>query len=159
MPTYDYECQACGHAFEKLQMMSDKLLRKCPKCGARKLARLIGSGGGLIFKGSGFYSTDYRGKGYADAAKADADSGAGGAAKEGGAKDEGAGKDSASAGSSAAEKHDAKEAKGSAAKETTRSETSDRASSKETKSSKDSRPSGGPKTPTGKDPGNKKHPK
>jgi putative FmdB family regulatory protein len=71
MPTYDYECQACGNKFEKFQMMSDRLLRKCPKCGKPKLERLIGAGGAVIFKGSGFYQTDYRSKGYADAAKAD----------------------------------------------------------------------------------------
>lgn len=59
MPTYDYECTSCGHAFEHFQSMLDKPLRKCPKCGA-KLKRLIGSGSGIIFKGSGFYQTDYK---------------------------------------------------------------------------------------------------
>ena len=62
MPTYDYECQACGHEFEELQSMTDKKLTKCPKCGKNKLARLIGSGSGMIFKGSGFYETDYKKK-------------------------------------------------------------------------------------------------
>jgi putative FmdB family regulatory protein len=60
MPTYDYECKACGHAFEELQSFSDPLLTKCPKCKKSKLERLFGGGGAIIFKGSGFYETDYR---------------------------------------------------------------------------------------------------
>ena len=60
MPTYDYLCDACGHAFEHFQSMSSKVLRKCPECTERKLRRLIGSGAGVIFKGSGFYQTDYK---------------------------------------------------------------------------------------------------
>ncbi len=62
MPTYEYECQACGHAFDELQAMSDAKLTKCPKCHKNKLARLIGSGSGMIFKGTGFYETDYKKK-------------------------------------------------------------------------------------------------
>ena len=62
MPTYQYECQACGHEFEELQGMSDAKLTKCPKCHKNKLARLIGGGSGMIFKGSGFYETDYKKK-------------------------------------------------------------------------------------------------
>jgi putative FmdB family regulatory protein len=62
MPTYQYECEACGHDFEELQGMTDPKLTKCPKCGKKKLARLIGSGSGMIFKGSGFYQTDYKNK-------------------------------------------------------------------------------------------------
>jgi putative FmdB family regulatory protein len=62
MPTYEYECQACGHAFEELQTMTDAKLMKCPKCRKNKLARLIGSGSGMIFKGTGFYATDYKRK-------------------------------------------------------------------------------------------------
>ncbi len=60
MPTYEYECGACEFAFEKLQSMTDKKLRKCPKCGKMKLNRLIGTGGGIIFKGTGFYETDFK---------------------------------------------------------------------------------------------------
>ena len=60
MPTYDYECKACGHAFEELQSFSDPLLTKCPKCKKNKLERLFGGGGAIIFKGTGFYETDYR---------------------------------------------------------------------------------------------------
>ena len=59
MPTYEYECTQCGYHFEVFQKMTDKRLSKCPKCG-KKVRRLIGSGAGIIFKGSGFYATDYR---------------------------------------------------------------------------------------------------
>jgi len=72
MPTYDYRCKACGHAFEEFQMMSDPVLRKCPECKKLKLERLIGAGAGFLFKGSGYYVTDYRSKGYKDDKKADA---------------------------------------------------------------------------------------
>jgi len=58
VPTYEYKCKSCGYTFEKFQSIKDKPLRKCPKCG-RKVERLISSGGGVIFKGSGFYATDY----------------------------------------------------------------------------------------------------
>ena len=68
MPTYDYECDACGHRFEEFQSMNDKVLSKCPKCGKRKLRRLIGMGAGIIFKGSGFYSTDYKKNGSSSSA-------------------------------------------------------------------------------------------
>jgi len=60
MPTYDYVCAACGHKFEHFQSMTSRRLRKCPACGERKLERLVGSGSGIIFKGSGFYETDYK---------------------------------------------------------------------------------------------------
>jgi len=59
MPTYEYACLECGHKFEKFQSMSAGSLRKCPECKKHKLKRLIGSGGGIIFKGPGFYATDY----------------------------------------------------------------------------------------------------
>src|SRR3954471_6438275 len=72
MPTYEYQCDACGHAFEKFHSMSAAPIRKCPSCGKNKVRRLIGVGAGLIFKGSGFYITDYREAGYKDQAKADA---------------------------------------------------------------------------------------
>ena len=62
MPTYDYVCDACRHAFEEFQGMSDRLLRTCPSCGKRRLRRLFGTGAGIIFKGSGFYETDYKKK-------------------------------------------------------------------------------------------------
>lgn len=62
MPTYEYECESCGHYFEELQSITDKKLKKCPKCQKLKLNRLIGSGSGIIFKGSGFFETDYKRK-------------------------------------------------------------------------------------------------
>ncbi len=62
MPTYDYECTACNHKFELFQMMSAEPKKTCPKCKKKKLRRLIGSGIGIIFKGSGFYETDYKRK-------------------------------------------------------------------------------------------------
>ena len=61
MPTYDYKCLECGYAFEAFQRMSDPVLTKCPECKG-KVKRLIGTGAGLIFKGSGFYTTDYKKK-------------------------------------------------------------------------------------------------
>ena len=64
MPTYDYVCENCNHSFEKFQMMSASPLRKCPECSKMKLRRLIGTGAGIIFKGSGFYETDYRSDSY-----------------------------------------------------------------------------------------------
>ncbi|MCM8776088.1 MAG: zinc ribbon domain-containing protein [Candidatus Omnitrophica bacterium] len=69
MPTYEYLCDSCGHRFEKFQMMQDKPIRKCPKCGKLKANRLISPGAGILFKGSGFYQTDYRSADYKDAAK------------------------------------------------------------------------------------------
>ena len=71
MPTYDYECSACKHRFEELQSFSEATLKKCPKCKKKKLNRLIGVGAAILFKGSGFYQTDYRSEGYKNAAKAD----------------------------------------------------------------------------------------
>ena len=71
MPTYDYLCDKCEHAFELFQQMSDPVKRKCPECGTMKLRRLIGTGAGVLFKGSGFYETDYRSDSYKKAADAD----------------------------------------------------------------------------------------
>jgi len=71
MPTYEYACDACGYEFERYQSITARALRKCPECGASKLRRLIGGGGALIFKGSGFYQTDYRSESYKKAAEAE----------------------------------------------------------------------------------------
>lgn len=60
MPTYEYKCSKCDYTFEEFQIMSDKPLKKCPKCKKNKIERLIGSGGAVIFKGTGFYATDYK---------------------------------------------------------------------------------------------------
>jgi putative FmdB family regulatory protein len=68
MPTYEYECQKCGHHFELFQSIKDAPQKTCPKCRGR-VKRLLGTGAGIIFKGSGFYSTDYRKPGYTEAAK------------------------------------------------------------------------------------------
>ena len=69
MPTYEYECDACGHQFEKYQPMTAAAVKTCPKCRKTKVRRLISLGGGVLFKGSGFYQTDYRSKGYQEKAK------------------------------------------------------------------------------------------
>lgn len=70
MPTYEYECTRCGHRFERFQSMTDTPVKRCEQCRC-KVKRLLGTGAGLIFKGSGFYLTDYRSSGYAEAAKKD----------------------------------------------------------------------------------------
>jgi putative FmdB family regulatory protein len=74
MPTYEYRCKACGEEFEKFQRMSDEPVAECPACGTAAERRLSG-GAGLIFKGSGFYITDYRGDGYKKAADAESKGG------------------------------------------------------------------------------------
>ncbi|MFC1761742.1 FmdB family zinc ribbon protein [Planctomycetota bacterium] len=71
MPTYAYRCDNCDYDFEKFQSITANSLRKCPECGKLSLRRLIGTGAGIIFKGSGFYQTDYRSDSYKDAAKKD----------------------------------------------------------------------------------------
>jgi putative FmdB family regulatory protein len=76
MPTYEYECKHCRHRFERFQSINDKPVRKCPKCG-KGVERLIGAGAGLLFKGSGFYITDYRSAGYKEKAKKEAGGGDG----------------------------------------------------------------------------------
>ncbi len=89
MPTYDYQCGACDHEFELFQSITAGVKRKCPECGRLKLRRLIGSGGAIVFKGSGFYQTDYRSASYEKAAKAEKKSSSG--KKESKAKSEGNG--------------------------------------------------------------------
>ena len=71
MPTYEYRCESCDHQFELFHSIKDPVRRKCPKCGKLTLKRLIGTGGGVIFKGSGFYATDYRSDSYKKAADAE----------------------------------------------------------------------------------------
>lgn len=75
MPTYDYECAACGETCEIFQKITDEPETRCPSCGKKRLKRLIGGGGGFIFKGSGFYITDYRSEDYKKRAKAESESG------------------------------------------------------------------------------------
>jgi putative FmdB family regulatory protein len=91
MPTYDYVCDGCGHAFELFQSMTDNVKKTCPKCKKPKLRRLIGAGGAIVFKGSGFYKTDYRSESYKKGAAAESgggkkESGSGAKADGGGAK-------------------------------------------------------------------------
>ncbi len=74
MPTYDYHCDSCDHEFELFQSIKADPEKKCPECGKRKLRRLIGPGAAIVFKGSGFYKTDYRSDAYKSAASADAKS-------------------------------------------------------------------------------------
>ena len=96
MPTYDYFCEKCAQNFEAFQSMRDEPFRVCPKelCrkskwGRGKVKRLFGTGAGLIFKGSGFYTTDYRSPSYKEAAKKESGSGSGGGEKSGTAKESG----------------------------------------------------------------------
>lgn len=86
MPTYEYCCAACGHRFEQSQSITAAPLRKCPACAKRTLQRLMGTGGGIIFKGSGFYQTDYRSESYKTAADAEKKAAGSGDGKEGTAK-------------------------------------------------------------------------
>jgi putative FmdB family regulatory protein len=94
MPTYDYVCDGCGHAFELFQSMTDSVKKTCPKCKKKKLRRLIGAGGAIVFKGSGFYKTDYRSESYKKGAAADS-----GGKSEGGSKKSDPGKSDSGGGS------------------------------------------------------------
>src|SRR3954471_13245724 len=94
MPTYEYECEKCKHQFELVQSIADNALTVCPpdlchmkKWGKGKVKRMISAGAGLIFKGSGFYITDYRSDSYKEAAKKDSAGGASEKKAEGGAKE------------------------------------------------------------------------
>jgi putative FmdB family regulatory protein len=78
MPTYEYACTECDYQFEQFQSITASPLRDCPKCGRRTLRRLIGTGGGVLFRGSGFYQTDYRSESYKKAAEAEAKAAPGG---------------------------------------------------------------------------------
>ncbi len=73
MPTYEYECLACEATFERFQSISEAPVRTCPACGKRRARRKIGGGAALLFKGSGFYITDYRGSDYSAKAKSDSE--------------------------------------------------------------------------------------
>jgi putative FmdB family regulatory protein len=71
MPTYDYICDACEHAWELFQKMTDDPIKKCPECGKKKAVRQFGTGAAIMFKGSGFYETDYRSESYKKSKEAD----------------------------------------------------------------------------------------
>ncbi len=100
MPTYDYECKACHHRWELFQSIKAEPEKKCPKCGKKRAERVIGPGAGILFKGSGFYQTDYRSSAYKKAAEADkkaSEAGKSDGAKSDGAKSDGAKSDGAGA--------------------------------------------------------------
>ena len=119
MPTYDYVCDACKNEFEQYQSITADPLRKCPKCGKNKLRRLIGTGAAIMFKGSGFYKTDYRSDSYKKSAEADKP-----ASKSSESKGE----------SKSTDKSDAKTESKTEAKSTTKSDTSSGAKSESKKS-------------------------
>jgi putative FmdB family regulatory protein len=79
MPTYEYQCRSCAHRFDAFQSITASPLARCPRCG-KKVDRLISAGAGFLFKGSGFHTTDYRSKPYAEAAKKDQGQGGSGGA-------------------------------------------------------------------------------
>jgi len=83
MPTYDYQCTACDHQFEEFQAINAPVKRKCPECGELKLKRLIGAGAAVVFKGSGFYQTDYRSESYRKRAAEDKPAGSTASKSEG----------------------------------------------------------------------------
>jgi putative FmdB family regulatory protein len=91
MPTYDYRCDACGHEFERFQSITAPAVRRCPKCGRLKVRRLIGAGGGILFRGKGFYQTDYRSESYRKAAEKEKPGGEGKSGGEGKAGEGGSG--------------------------------------------------------------------
>jgi putative FmdB family regulatory protein len=124
MPTYDYECKACGKTIEIFHSMSEPARKKCPACGKQKLERLMGAGAGFIFKGSGFYITDYRSDDYKAKAKADSE---GSAPKSS--------SDSASSGSSDGKSSGSSEGKSSSGSDGKKSGAEPKKSAPETKSS------------------------
>ncbi len=81
MPTYEYICNACEHEFERFQSITEAPVRTCPKCGKRSAKRRIGSGAGILFRGSGFYETDYRTDDYRKKAKSETDAASNGTEK------------------------------------------------------------------------------
>jgi len=121
MPTYDYRCKACAHEFELFQSMSAKPERKCPVCGKKTLERLIGTGAALLFKGSGFYQTDYRSESYKKSADADKPASTSGEVKSSDSKSDG---------------------KGSAEKTATTKEAASKPAPAESNSGKNSKPEG-----------------
>ena len=103
MPTYDYACKQCGHRFEAFQSMKDPLLTTCPQCMTESLQRLIGAGAGLVFKGSGFYLTDYKKSGSTPATASSSNTnGSGNTTSNGSASDSSTTTSSSSASSSSA---------------------------------------------------------
>ncbi|MDR1484933.1 MAG: zinc ribbon domain-containing protein [Planctomycetaceae bacterium] len=107
MPSYEYKCDACGHEFEEFQGIKDAPLRKCPQCKKNKLRRLISGGAAIVFKGSGFYQTDYRSEKYKKAASAESANANNNANSNANAAENSANAKAASATAQAAQKHSA----------------------------------------------------
>lgn len=129
MPTYDYACSACGHAVEIFHSITDKPKRRCPECGKPKLERRISAGAGFLFKGAGFYQTDYRSDSYRAGEKAESGETKG--------TSDASSTTTPEASKDAAKSSDAKsEATKPAAKETKAAESAPKASTSEKKSSK-----------------------
>ncbi|MFQ5888898.1 MAG: FmdB family zinc ribbon protein [Gemmatimonadota bacterium] len=103
MPTYEYRCRSCGHAFERFQRISEPPIRSCPECGKRRVERLISTGGGLVFKGPGFYATDYKSPAPSGKSGREGDDSAAGGKKATGETGEGAEKGARKKGSAAAD--------------------------------------------------------
>ena len=110
MPTYEYACRACGHNFEQFQSITSDPVRTCPKCRKRAVERKIGIGAGVLFRGGGFYETDYRSESYAKAEKAERESGSKPDAASGDAKASGGTAADAKAAGAPAARGDAKTA-------------------------------------------------
>jgi putative FmdB family regulatory protein len=139
MPTYDYTCDACSHSWEEFQPMSAAVTRKCPECKKLKARRLIGSGAGLIFKGSGFYVTDYKKSGSGEPKPIPSGSASGGSdSKSGG--DSGSKSDSKSSDSAAAKSDSAPASTSSDSPKSSSHKDSGSASQKDSKKSTGSKP-------------------
>ena len=113
MPTYDYQCQACGHTWELFQSMNDDPVKSCPKCKKRKAKRLLGVGAGLIFKGTGFYETDYKSKSGSEKKESSDDSGSSDSSKSSDSGGSSEKSSSSSSDSSSSKKKESKKTSGS----------------------------------------------
>jgi len=113
MPTYDYQCQACGHTWELFQSMNDDPVKSCPKCKKRKAKRLLGVGAGLIFKGTGFYETDYKSKSGSEKKESSGDSGSSDSSKSSDSGGSSEKSSSSSSDSSSSKKKESKKTSGS----------------------------------------------
>ena len=113
MPTYDYQCQACGHTWELFQSMNDDPVKSCPKCKKRKAKRLLGVGAGLIFKGTGFYETDYKSKSGSAKKESSGDSGSSDSSKSSDSGGSSEKSSSSSSDSSSSKKKESKKTSGS----------------------------------------------
>ena len=112
MPTYDYECDACGHRFELFQSISADPEKKCPECKKLKLRRLIGTGAAVMFKGSGFYQTDYRSESYKKSASADSKTSSSGSSSDSSSSSSSSGSSSSSSSSKESSKPSSGKSKG-----------------------------------------------